>query len=132
MGCGKSFMYASNLQVHMVSHTHAKSHPNYTCDLCNKGFKSEGGIRLHRRKIHNIGHVCEISEHGKICNKKFSSHRSLSIHHREAHCLIVNFHEPHVLPKRCELSKILEQKIYCLEVVTPLLKIRSKMMHQRI
>jgi hypothetical protein len=28
--------------------------------------------------------------------------------------------------------KVLEQKIYCLKVVTPLLKIWSKMMHQRI
>merc|ERR1712173_477294 len=64
------------------------------------------GIRLHRQKFHNICHVCEIAEHGKICNKKFSSLRGLSIYHREVHCLIVHLDEPHAFPKRCELSKI--------------------------
>jgi len=99
--CGKKFLHKHQLENHMTVHIQKESRPTYQCHLCGKAYKSESGFRGHREKIHNLEHICGITEGDQICSKQFSSYRNLAIHQREIHDITINIDKHHTVPVQC-------------------------------
>lgn len=70
--CDRSFATKHSLSVH-IAHTHTTDRP-HKCDICNKGFATTSGLRIHMDS-HMKNEIC-----CNICGKKLSNRRVLQKH----------------------------------------------------
>ncbi|XP_031765179.2 oocyte zinc finger protein XlCOF6.1-like [Galleria mellonella] len=75
VSCGRRFISQSALDVHMATHT--KDRP-FSCDLCEKSFRTKMVMLQHRRQVHEKekSHLCQ------FCSKSFFKKYHLQIHLR--------------------------------------------------
>ncbi|CAM4664439.1 unnamed protein product [Leuciscus chuanchicus] len=70
--CGKSFIYKSDFNGHMMIHTGEKP---FTCSLCGKSYRHKGHLNVHM-KVHTGEKPFTCSQ----CGKSFISKRNLNYH----------------------------------------------------
>ena len=77
--CGDSFSMKRHLEYHL-RHVHQQIVDSFHCNLCSRVFKSDRGLRDHKKRIHDgVRHQCP------KCDKFVSSVASLKVHYAAVH-----------------------------------------------
>ncbi|KAL4711772.1 hypothetical protein ACJJTC_005941 [Scirpophaga incertulas] len=75
--CNRRFNTKHSLVVH-IAHTHSNERP-HKCDICNKGFATSTGMKVHRESHFSKELSCD------VCSKQFGSKRNLQKHIKLCH-----------------------------------------------
>jgi len=89
--CGRRFLSAARLHVHLFVHTGERP---YICDMCLKTYSAPSHLSRHKRIVHfkqssdiskketreDVVHPSERQFLGEICSKRFSSAFNLRVH----------------------------------------------------
>ena len=76
--CDKMFVHVSNLNVHKKRH---QGILNEVCKLCNKGYATKGGLKVHIISNHFAKFDCEVTG----CSSVLSSKTNYKLHLKTVH-----------------------------------------------
>ena len=58
-----------------------QNHISLKCEICDKEFKNNRGLKYHFNMVHNLGKECQCN----ICQKIFNSQNKLTMHLKSVH-----------------------------------------------